>query len=57
MATPSHPSLASSRSKAHGLVLAGGILFVLGFGAPGALLGTLAGPGTQSAEVQAPRQA
>ncbi len=50
MATPPTSLFASSRcSKAFGLLLAGGILFVIGIGGSGALVGAYTGAITRSA--------
>ena len=56
MATSSASLFASSRhSKAFGLVVAGGILFLVGVGGSGALLSAYTGPIAQTAGVQAHR--
>jgi hypothetical protein len=53
MATPSNTLFASSRrSTALGLLVAGGILFVIGIGGSGALMGTYTGAISRSAVVQ-----
>jgi hypothetical protein len=53
MATQSHSLFASSRrSKAFGLLVAGGILFVIGIGGSGALVSSYTGAITCSAASQ-----
>jgi hypothetical protein len=53
MATQSHSLFASSRrSKAFGLLVAGGILFVIGIGGSGALVSAYTGAITRSAAGQ-----
>ena len=50
MVTPSASHSASGRhSKALGVLVAGGILFVIGIGGPGALLGASTGATTEVA--------
>ncbi len=54
MATTSTPLFASSRhAKAFGLLVAGGILFVIGLGGAGALVGAYTGTIAQTAVTQA----
>ena len=48
MVTPSNSLVPSSRrQKALGVLVAGGILFAIGFGGPGPLLGTATGASSE----------